>query len=196
VLGEQYPDRITVYIPLFGIFPSKPVTNTQLQSLEYLVYLDQLSSPTTMKFTDVLFSLLFCCATAAKPRPNTVELALMSSVGNLDGDQYYVNFTVGTPGQLQTAFIDTGSSDTIVFAPNATFCKTSGCDGGTFDLSKSSTYEKVNTTKSFYTSFMMGSNWFRGDYVRDVVQMSMQSSPRGLFPIYVTPRTSTNMFFR
>jgi hypothetical protein len=131
-----------------------------------------------MKFIRVLssLSLLFCCARADKPHPNTVELALMSSVGNLDGFEYYVNFTVGTPGQLQKVLIDTGSSNTFVLASNSSFCETSGCDGGTFDLSKSPTYEKVNTSQPFATSFMMNRVWFRGDYVRDVFQLSKQRS--------------------
>lgn len=98
----------------------------------------------------------------------------MSSVGNLDGFEYYINFTIGTPGQLQTVFIDTGSSNTFVFASNATFCETSGCDGGTFDVAKSSTYEKVNTSQPFWESFMLSRVWFKGDYVRDVVQLSKQ----------------------
>ncbi|KAI4766872.1 acid protease [Aureobasidium sp. EXF-3400] len=127
-----------------------------------------------MKLSGTLSSLplLLCCARAAKSDPKTIELALMSSVGNLDGFEYYVNFTVGTPGQLQTVFIDTGSSNTIIFASNASFCEASGCHGGTFDLSKSSTYEKTDPG-AFKTSFMMGRTWFKGDYARDVVQMSL-----------------------
>jgi hypothetical protein len=128
-----------------------------------------------MKFTNVLLplSLLIFCARAANPHPNTVELALMSSVGKTDGVQYYVNFTVGTPGQLQTLFIDTGSANTFVFASNVSVCETSGCDGGTFDPSKSSTYENVNPG-AFVQKFMRGRIWFKGDYIREVVQMSMR----------------------
>ena len=149
-----------------------------------------------MKASKVLpsLSLLFCCASAARSYPNTVELALMSSVGNLDGFQYYVNFTVGTPGQPQTLIIDTGSTNIVVFASNASFCKTSGCDGGTFDPSKSSTYEKAST-RAFKTSFMGGNTWFGGDYVRDVIQMSMHIF-RGQAPVYLIPRVSTNLFCR
>jgi len=130
-----------------------------------------------MKLFGVLssLSLLFCYASAAKLRPKTVELALMTRAHNGDNFQYYVNFTVGTPGQPQSVFIDTGSSNTIIFASNASFCEGSGCDGGTFDLSRSSTYEKIKT-RAFRQDFMLGSNWFRGDYSRDVVQMSMQGS--------------------
>ncbi|KAI4720665.1 acid protease [Aureobasidium sp. EXF-10727] len=115
-------------------------------------------------------TLLFCCTSAASSHPNTVELALMSSIGNTDGLQYFVNLTVGTPGQLQTVFIDTGSSNTFLFASNASFCQTHSCVGGTFDPSKSLTYETTNPG-AFSTAFMMRTTWFRGDYMRDTVQI-------------------------
>jgi hypothetical protein len=172
MIGEQYPYRVSVYIQLFGIF--HPESFSQILSSRTVSDLTRKSSSTTtMKFTGVLssLSLLFCCARADKPHANTVELALMSSVGTLF--EYYVNFTVGTPGQLQKVVVDTGSSNTFVLASNSSFCETSGCDGGTFDLSKSPTYEKVNTSQPFWTSFMMGI-WVKGDYVRDVVQLSKQ----------------------
>ena len=127
-------------------------------------------------------SLLFCFAMAAECPPNTVELALMSRVGDSGFFQYYVDFTVGTPGQPQSVFIDTGSSNTFVFSSNASLCKASGCDGGTYDLSKSSTYEETNHGK-FKQAFMMGTTAFYGDYVRDVVQMSMQNPFQDQAPI-------------
>lgn len=85
---------------------------------------------------------------------------------------HHVNLTVGTPGQLQTLIVDTGSSNTFVLASNASFCKAHGCDDGTFDLSRSSTYEMTNPG-AFKQRCMAGSTWFVGDYARDVVQMSM-----------------------
>lgn len=133
-----------------------------------------------MKPSDVLMSLslLLCCAKAANSHPNTVELALKSRSGEMHNFQYYVNLTVGTPGQPQSVFIDTGSSNTFVFASNASLCKASSCDGGTFELSKSSTYEETNH-RGFQQAFMGGSTEFYGDYVRDVVQMSMQNPFQG-----------------
>ena len=121
-------------------------------------------------------SLLLFGATAAESRPNTVELALMSSVGNPGDLMYHVNFTVGSPGQLQTITIDTGSSQTFLLASNASFCKANDCDSGTFDLTKSSTFEKTNPG-ALVQRFMGGSTWFKGDYVRDVVQMSWAAPP-------------------
>ncbi|KAG9523403.1 acid protease, partial [Aureobasidium melanogenum] len=132
----------------------------------------------------IYLSLLFCYteASAVASLPKTVELALMSSVGNTEGIQYFVNLTIGNHGQLQKVLIDTGSSNTFFFASNASFCNTSDCVGGTFDSSKSSTFEMVNPG-AFKASFMGGSTWFKGDYVRDAVQMNdlmVQKVPFGL----------------
>ncbi|KAG9888470.1 acid protease, partial [Aureobasidium melanogenum] len=122
----------------------------------------------------IYLSLLFCYteASAAANRPKTVELALMSSVGNTEGIQYFVNLTAGTPGQPQTLIIDTGSSNTFLFASNASLCSNaSDCVGGTFNSSKSSTFEMIEP-RAFQITFMLGSVWFKGDYVRDAVQIS------------------------
>ncbi|KAH0373140.1 acid protease, partial [Aureobasidium melanogenum] len=130
----------------------------------------------------ISISLLLYYTEAAISRPKTVELALMISVGNTEGLEYFVNLTVGTPGQSQKVLIDTGSSNTFLFASNASFCNTSDCVGGTFDPSKSSTFEMINPG-AFQASFMLGSTWFKGDYVRDAVQINdlmVQKIPFGL----------------
>lgn len=44
---------------------------------------------------------------------------------------YFVNATVGTPGQLVQLVLDTGSSDVWFFGPNSCDAKTSDCLGGT-----------------------------------------------------------------
>jgi hypothetical protein len=148
-----------------------------------------------MKFTRILLDifLLFCCARAAKPHLKTVELALMSSVGKRDGFMYYANITVGTPGQLQTLLVDTGSANTFVFASNASFCEKRSCDDGTFNLSKSSTSEVINPG-TFEAKFMMGTTWFKGDYIRDVVQISALKSSEA--KRHVVMRVPTNTFSR
>lgn len=138
-------------------------------------------------FISLSLSLLFRYATTTTAsRSKTVELALMSSEGNTEGIEYFVNLTVGTPGQPQTLIIDTGSSNTFLFASNvsllaskSSFCNTSDCVGGTFDSSKSSTFEMIDP-EAFKASFMLGSEWFRGDYIRDAVQISMSRSIPGL----------------
>jgi hypothetical protein len=116
-------------------------------------------------------SLLFCCVKAATGPSNTVELALTSNIGNTIGDAYCVNLTVGTPGQPQTIFLDTGSSDTIFFASNASICENDGCDGGTFDSSKSTTSKMTKSgaldIRYFDDTRMMG------DLITDVVHFGM-----------------------
>jgi hypothetical protein len=47
---------------------------------------------------------------------------------------YYVNATVGTPGQLVQLVLDTGSSDVWFFGANSCDTKTSDCLGGTCTL--------------------------------------------------------------
>lgn len=53
------------------------------------------------------------------------------SVGNADVvGLYYVNATVGTPGQDVQLQLDTGSSDIWMFGPNSCENSTSICAGG------------------------------------------------------------------
>ncbi|KAH0267718.1 hypothetical protein KCU91_g9897, partial [Aureobasidium melanogenum] len=115
-------------------------------------------------------SLLFCCVRAAISHPNTLELALTTSLGNQDGSEYYVNFTIGTPGQLQTVLLDTGSSNTAIVSSNASFCRALDCAGNTFDSSKSSTFKttKPEALKQYYVD----GTGLEGDYFTDVVQMN------------------------
>ncbi|KAI4843661.1 acid protease [Aureobasidium sp. EXF-8845] len=82
--------------------------------------------------------------TRAATVPNTIELALTSNIANTTGEGYFVNITIGTPGQLQTMVIDTGSANAIVIASNTSFCASSVCDGGTLNSSASSTFETTN----------------------------------------------------
>lgn len=109
--------------------------------------------------------------TRAATTPNTIELALTSNFANTIGERYYMNISVGTPGQLQIMAVDTGSSNAIVISSNASFCETSVCAGGTLDLSTSSTLETIDpgTLQQAYADH----EYFEGDYFRDRLQMSM-----------------------
>jgi hypothetical protein len=113
--------------------------------------------------------LLSSCASAATT-PNTIELAVTSNLANTTG-RYFVNVTIGTPGQLQTMEIDTGSSNAVILASNASFCETSVCDGGTLNSSASSTFETImpRALRQPYASH----EGLKGDYFRDRVQLSM-----------------------
>ncbi|KAI5207135.1 acid protease [Aureobasidium subglaciale] len=121
-----------------------------------------------MSFTPCLFLLLSGVQAAYS---GTVELALLSSFGNSDGIFYYANISVGTPGQLQTLLIDTGSTDTILHASNASYCKEHDCIGGTYNLSNSSTVEQIE----FPRLDAQYADWSHeiGEYIRDTVQLSM-----------------------
>lgn len=107
----------------------------------------------------------------AATTPNTIELALTSNFANTVGERYYMNITIGTPGQLQTMAIDTGSSNAVVLGANASFCETSVCAGGTLNLSTSSTLETISPgdLKQAYVDHA----YFGGDYFRDRVQIGM-----------------------
>ncbi|KAH0373136.1 acid protease, partial [Aureobasidium melanogenum] len=126
-------------------------------------------------------SLLFCCVKAATSQSNTVELAVTSNCGNTIGGQYCVNVTVGTPGQPQTILLDTGSSDTIFLASNASMCEKVVCDSGTFDSSKSTT---SNMTKSgALDSRYFDGTRMMGDLITDVLHLDdrmITNFPMGL----------------
>lgn len=92
----------------------------------------------------------------------------------LDNDiaSYLAGVTVGTPPQQMQLHIDTGSSDMWVNVPTSSLCQTSGCQGGTYDSSASSTYHLVNN--QFNISYLDGST-ASGDYVSDTLQIGGQT---------------------
>ncbi|THZ23851.1 acid protease [Aureobasidium pullulans] len=100
----------------------------------------------------------------------TVEIDLNGKYVTENGMAYFLDILVGTPGQMQSVMIDTGSSDLIVTASNASACITIwGCAGGTFDPVKSSTFGTVtpdglSITYGDYSRKV-------GDYVNDVTQI-------------------------
>ncbi|KAK9387025.1 aspartic peptidase domain-containing protein [Lipomyces mesembrius] len=79
---------------------------------------------------------------------------------------YTVAVGIGTPPQMQSLLIDTGSSDLVVFSSASQQCRASpwGCGGG-YNPVASSTYE--NLEKSFFFGFGNQSDTARGSFVRD-----------------------------
>ncbi|KAK9493495.1 aspartic peptidase domain-containing protein [Lipomyces doorenjongii] len=79
---------------------------------------------------------------------------------------YTVAVGIGTPPQMQSLLIDTGSSDLVVFSSASQQCRASpwGCGGGYNPLA-SSTSE--NLEKSFVFGFGNQSDTARGSFVRD-----------------------------
>ncbi|KFY91835.1 hypothetical protein V500_04453 [Pseudogymnoascus sp. VKM F-4518 (FW-2643)] len=96
---------------------------------------------------------------------------------------YYANITVGTPPQPVSVIIDTGSSDLWVLAKTANVCLDPsiiqqlpgdvGCIGGTYDSTKSSTYDKLtdNTFKIQYVDQTAS----KGDYISETVSFNGQN---------------------
>ncbi|KAI5283684.1 hypothetical protein KEM54_001931 [Ascosphaera aggregata] len=83
---------------------------------------------------------------------------------------YNAEISLGTPGQKVQAQVDTGSSDLWVNSPDSKICskKVNPCkQSGTFDKSKSKTYEKINS--SFNITYVDGSG-ASGDYGTDVFE--------------------------
>lgn len=90
--------------------------------------------------------------------------------------------TVGTPPQLQTLILDTGSSDTYFDASSSSECQLpesnpNSCQGGSFDPSSSSTYTEVDASPAFNASYGDGSSAI-GPYGEDVIGIgNIQVSP-------------------
>jgi hypothetical protein len=84
---------------------------------------------------------------------------------------YFVNATLGTPGQSLRLHLDTGSSDLWVNTPSSSLCigKTLPCAfAGTYSANSSSTYGYVGSY--FNISYVDGSG-ASGDYVTDTLTM-------------------------
>ncbi|KAK9247666.1 aspartic peptidase domain-containing protein [Lipomyces tetrasporus] len=81
---------------------------------------------------------------------------------------YTVSVGVGTPPQMQSLLVDTGSSDVVVFSSTSEQCRESswGCGGG-YNPIASSTYE--NLDMPFVVGFGNQSDTARGAFVRDDV---------------------------
>ena len=92
-----------------------------------------------------------------------------------EGTLYIANVSIGTPPQDFSLFIDTGSSDLWVNAPNSDICTERGgdlCSLGTYDANSSSTYKYVNSL--FDVSYADGSG-ADGDYATDTVSIGGKS---------------------
>lgn len=98
-------------------------------------------------------------------RRDVFDTSVFTNYGNV----YFLNISVGTPGQLQTVSLDTGSSDLFVTSSTAAYCQINSCEGGTFDMSKSSTAQMV-APDAFNITFWDGS-MDSGDLVSDIVSI-------------------------
>ncbi|KAI1608985.1 aspartic-type endopeptidase [Exophiala viscosa] len=100
-------------------------------------------------------------------RSNTVTATLTNEVL-----LYFINVTVGTPGQAFSLQIDTGSSDIWFPSVDADICteETDGCPYGTYDSSKSSTYSELASAPQFEIQYVDGTE-IEGDFISDVLNI-------------------------
>ncbi|OQN96249.1 hypothetical protein B0A48_17811 [Cryoendolithus antarcticus] len=101
----------------------------------------------------------------------TVETNVYDVLTWSNGGAYYANVTAGTPPQDQVVILDTGSSDLYFDATTAPACEIEGpysCRGGEFDKKTSSTYQEVDPSPAFNTSFGDGSTAV-GPFAQDVI---------------------------
>ncbi|KAK4462180.1 aspartic peptidase domain-containing protein [Cladorrhinum samala] len=97
---------------------------------------------------------------------------------------YFASCRMGTPAQDLTLQLDTGSSDIWVPDSQARVCAargTQGCDLGSFNPSRSSTFEVVGRNE-FDISYVDGSS-SQGDYFTDVFEIggaTLQNMTMGL----------------
>lgn len=98
-----------------------------------------------------------------RKRANVVDATLDNEL-----TLYYANISLGTPAQNIQVSLDTGSSDLWVNSASSQLCSSQqgACQGGTYDMSSSSTSKVVN--QDFNISYVDGSG-AQGDYVTDVL---------------------------
>ncbi|KAI5207170.1 acid protease [Aureobasidium subglaciale] len=131
--------------------------------------------------------------------------ALLNGLKDRDGGLYYFNVSVGTPGQLQTVSLDTGSSDTIFIAAkftvydiwtgaNSTCESMPGCPGGTFNETLSSTYKEVvgGLEEGQLDINFADGTWRAGPYSTDVIQIGDLSITGAQFGLAYEGQTPTN----
>ncbi|TVY31617.1 putative aspartic-type endopeptidase, partial [Lachnellula occidentalis] len=112
---------------------------------------------------------------ARGPKLNRHSLAargpITAVLRNSNTGSYFVEVSVGSPGQKQTMILDTGSSDVWLLSSTADLCTDPRRDGctSTFDHSNSSTY-KVDKEGGFNISYVDKSG-ASGDYIWDDFQI-------------------------
>jgi hypothetical protein len=82
---------------------------------------------------------------------------------------YMANVKVGTPLQTVTLQLDTGSSDTWMVYTGSTICQGGGCNDGSFDPDKSSTF--TDLAKGAFAIGYSDQSSAKGDYFNDVFQI-------------------------
>jgi Eukaryotic aspartyl protease len=105
---------------------------------------------------------------------------------------YYINVTLGTPGQPAAAWLDTGSSDLWLPDTGSDICQQSqaGCSSnGGFNPKKSSSYKTI-ARDQFEIQYASGDD-IMGDYGQDTLQMDQAKIPDMIFGLASTGQTTT-----
>ncbi|RCI11937.1 putative aspartyl protease [Ophiocordyceps polyrhachis-furcata BCC 54312] len=92
---------------------------------------------------------------------------------------YFMNVTIGTPGQELALQLDTGSSDVWVPSSNAKLCREQsggGCSLGSFNVEESETFD--NDTNSLFAIAYQDQSSSRGTYFKDQFLIGMASLPQ------------------
>ncbi|KAK6543702.1 hypothetical protein TWF694_000437 [Orbilia ellipsospora] len=106
-----------------------------------------------------------------KIKRDTVSVSLGNAQRGSSGvGIYYVNTTIGTPGQTIQLQLDTGSSDLWMFSQAACDSDDVTCLGGVFNPKDSSTY-KLLYSGEFNISYVTPGSGVHGDYITDNVEV-------------------------
>lgn len=103
------------------------------------------------------------------------EPLTLAALNNITGGGYYAEFGVGTPPQLISFLLDTGSSDTWVNSVDADICNSQsmqtrmGFCQAQFDQDESTTFETLEDD-GFDITYLDGRR-IRGDYFQDNVHI-------------------------
>lgn len=92
-----------------------------------------------------------------------------------DKNEYLINITVGTPPQRLAVTLDTGSSDLWIPAVSSRPCKRGLCDAGSFDPSKSTTYNVIDQG-GFNITYAGPGDTDAGDWVQETVTVGGSAS--------------------
>ncbi|EED16393.1 yapsin, putative [Talaromyces stipitatus ATCC 10500] len=125
---------------------------------------------------------------ARNPNANRLAKRGSASVGVTNAVSeglYYVNASVGTPGQKVQLVLDTGSSDIWFFGPHSCDAKTTECLGGIYNPVNSSTVKTYQPMGTFSIQYGTPNSNVTGNYITDAFSVG-EASVKNLTMAYAT----------